>query len=154
MPAPRQFLQWYLTPPAAPGRPFVRLLERPSGPSLLERLRAEAELASIGRSRFPGTLPQRNAQWLIYRNFLRQGLSNFRAAFGVDNRSASLLHYYAMLNFAKAELLTIGFPSVQGYISHGLRFNVTQAGTVAGDSVASGICWKSSDGVSSLTRVG
>jgi hypothetical protein len=91
-------------------------------------------LEAVGRSRFAGSLKQRNALWLVYRNFLRQALSNFRAALAVDNRSASLLYYYAMLNFAKAELLTAG-ATVGGFVSHGLRFNVTRARSIGGDSL-------------------
>ena len=85
-----------------PSTPLSALYDRPTVPSVLEMLRADAELPSIGRSRLSGTLIQRNALWRDYRNFLRQAISNYRAASGVDNRSACLLYYYAMLNFAKA----------------------------------------------------
>jgi hypothetical protein len=70
---------------------------------------------------------------LVYRNFLRQALSNFRAALNVDNRSASLLYYYAMLNFAKAELLRVNPVTVQGFVAHGLSFNGLNARTIGGD---------------------
>jgi hypothetical protein len=53
----------------------------------------------------------------------------------VPNRSASLLYYYAMLNFAKAELLGKAGAPVGGFIPHGLQFNVTAAKTAAGDSL-------------------
>ena len=135
MPPARPFTNWLLAPPVSPGRSIVGIWERPTGPSLLERLRTEAELKTVGAARFQGPLAQRNAAWLVYRNFLRQALSNFRAALGVENRSASLLYYYAMLNFAKAELLALGIPGVDGFIGHGLTFNVTRAKTVEGDSL-------------------
>ena len=135
MPPARQFTHWSLVPPVSPGRQVVGIWERPTGPSLLERLRSEAELKTVGAARFQGSLAQRNAAWLVYRNFLRQALSNFKAALRVDNRSASLLYYYAMLNFAKAELLSLGVPGVDGFIGHGLTFNVTRAKTVEGDSL-------------------
>jgi hypothetical protein len=79
--------------------------------------------------------------WLDYRNFLRQAISNFRVALNVENRSASLLYYYAMLNFAKAELLAVQPAAVRGYIRHGLQFSVTKAKTVEGDylTVADGV---------------
>jgi hypothetical protein len=134
MAAARPFDRWVLRPPTPPGRRLVQLWEVPTGHSLLERLRAEAELEEIGRSRFSGTLKQRNAMWRTYRNFLRQAIANFHASLGVENRSSSLLTYYAMLNFAKAELLTQGAP-VAGFIQHGLRFNVTRAKTIEGDTL-------------------
>ena len=116
-----------------PSTPLTALFDSPTVPSVLEMLRTDAELPSIGLSRFSGTLKERNALWRDYRNFLRQAISNHRAALGVDNRSASLLYYYAMLNFAKAELLAVDPSAVRGRVSHGLRFNGTRAKTVRGD---------------------
>jgi YaaC-like Protein len=126
----------FLTRPLCdPSTPLSALYDRPTVPSVLEMLRTDAELPSIGRSRFSGTLKQRNALWRDYRNFLRQAISNYRAALGVDNRSASLLYYYAMLNFAKAELLAVNPAAVRGHVTHGLSFNGTRARTVRGDSL-------------------
>jgi hypothetical protein len=135
MEAPRPYVRWILRPVVAPGRPVAYAFEKPDGVNLLERLRREAELQSIGRTRFVGTLAQRNRLWLAYRNYLRQAISNFRAALTVDNRSASLLYYYAMLNFAKAELLRVRPAAVQGFVAHGLSFNGTNARTIGGDSL-------------------
>jgi YaaC-like Protein len=118
-----------------PSTPLSALMDWPTAPSVLEMLRTDAELPSIGRSRFQGTLRDRNALWRDYRNFLRQAISNYRAALGVDNRSASLLYYYAMLNFAKAELLAVQPSAVRGRVSHGLHFDPTRAKTVRGDSL-------------------
>jgi hypothetical protein len=66
---------------------------------------------------------------------MRQAISNFRAALEVPNRSACLLYYYAMLNFAKAELLDSNYPTITGRLYHGLSFDPTKAKTVAGDSL-------------------
>jgi hypothetical protein len=118
-----------------PSRPLNALFASPTVPIVLEMLRTHAELPSIGRSRFSGTLRERNALWRDYRNFLRQAISNYRAAQGVDNRSASFLYYYAMLNFARAELLAVNPSAVRGRVSHGLRFDGTHAKTVRGDSL-------------------
>ena len=133
MPAARVFNRWLLDPPSEPGRPHAYVWEEPTGVGLLERLRTEAELQSVGRSRFSGTLKHRNAMWRHYRTFLRQALSNFRVALTVENRSASLLYYYAMLNFGKAELLRTRGAPVLGPVSHGLSFSPTKAKSVSGD---------------------
>jgi len=79
-------------------------------------------------------LSQKNALWREDRNYLAQALSNFSAALTVPNRSSCLLYYYAMLNFAKSELM----PSHHGKlvnkrIQHGLSFNLTNARSVSGD---------------------
>ncbi|WP_329344093.1 YaaC family protein [Streptomyces sp. NBC_00663] len=103
-------------------------------PLLLENLRRHAEIKTVGRSRFPGSLNRKNALWKEYRNFLRQALSNFEAAITVPNRSACLLYYYAMLNFAKAELLSTVPNSITGkFVGHGLSFSPSRAKSVAGD---------------------
>lgn len=99
-------------------------------------MRRHAEIADVGRKRFSGRLAERNKLWLQYRNFLRQGLSNFEAATTVGNRSASLLYYYAMLNFAKAELLDTNSAQIANVgIGHGFRFNPANARTIAGDTL-------------------
>jgi hypothetical protein len=67
---------------------------------------------------------------------LRQGISNFRLALTAEHRSASLLFYYAMLNFAKAELLHVAPAAVDGFAHHGLRFNGTRARSIAGDTLS------------------
>ncbi|MFC1404002.1 MULTISPECIES: YaaC family protein [Streptacidiphilus] len=108
--------------------------ESASFPLLLENLRRHAEIAEVGRARFPGTLAQKNKAWREYRNFLRQALSNYTAAIDVPNRSACLLYYYAMLNFAKAELLSNRPNDISGkFVGHGLSFSPKRAQTVAGD---------------------
>jgi hypothetical protein len=99
----------------------------------------------IGRVRFAGNLAQKNMHWREYRNFLRQALSNFAAAQQVPNRSASLLLYYAALNFAKAELLDTNYSSlVQFRVGHGLSFSPTRAKSVLGDhlTVSDGVFTK------------
>ena len=122
-----------LRPIAEPGRVVSYSWQEPAPLPLLELLRRDAELQSVGRSRFKGTLAQRNRLWHSYRNFLRQALSNFRVALTVENRSASLLYYYAMLNFAKAELLSVRPAAVAGFVAHGLSFKGSNAKTIGGD---------------------
>lgn len=123
-------------PPVDPGTGYQIWSESASFPLLLENLRRHAEIAAVGRARFPGTLAQKNSSWREYRNFLRQGLSNYEAALGVPNRSACLLYYYAMLNFAKAELLSSHAAKISGqFVGHGLSFSPKQAQTVSGDSL-------------------
>jgi hypothetical protein len=124
-----------LASPKAQARQFAAAWERPTGSTLLERLRSEAERESVEPSRFSSSRAHRNAAWRAYRNFLRQAISNFGAAMTVETRSAVLLYYYAMLNFAKAELLALGVAGIDGPIAHGLPLDVTQAGTVQGDSL-------------------
>lgn len=109
--------------------------ERASHAGILEVIREQAELARVGRTRFRGTLAQKNNLWKEYRNLLRQAASNYEAALGVTNRSGLLLHYYSMLNFAKAELLLSYSIAAVGRIHHGLSFSPTNAKTIIGDSV-------------------
>jgi hypothetical protein len=128
-------MRFFLSPIRDPSLGIDYLSERPTGPLLLELLRARAEIQALGRSRYSGSLAERNALWRDDRNFLRQGISNFRVALEVDNRSASLLYYYAMLNFAKSELLAVNPRAVQGPVHHGLQFRQTPHQTVRGDSL-------------------
>jgi hypothetical protein len=103
---------------------------------ILETLGTHSEIAKVGRARFPGTIAERNALWREFRNYTRQAISNFQAAQLVPNRSAALLYYYAMMNFAKAELLDTHAGSiVDRRIGHGLSFSPTAAKTVSGDAL-------------------
>ena len=135
MTAPRAFNRWRIIPIVASDREAVYVWERPTTDALLQMLRTEAELQDVGRSRFTGSLKARNKLWLDYRSFLRQAISNFRGAASLEDRSSSLLYYYGMLNFAKAELLAAGHVAVLGPITHGLSFNTSRAKTVSGDSL-------------------
>ena len=130
----RPFTNWMLVAPTSVnGR---QINEAASVPMILETLTTHAEIAAVGRERFPGTLKQRNALWRDFRNYMRQALSNFAAAQTVPNRSAALLYYYSMLNFAKAELLDSHASAiVNTRIGHGLSFSPTAAKTVLGDSL-------------------
>lgn len=110
--------------------------ESASVPFILETLSTHAEIAKIGRRRYAGTIVQRNVLWRDSRNYLQQAMSNFAAAQSVPNRSAALLYYYAMLNFAKVELLdTHAALLVNKRIGHGLSFSPTAAKTVLGDKL-------------------
>ncbi|MFJ9475464.1 YaaC family protein [Streptomyces mirabilis] len=134
LPGGRQYPHWILLPPYDPKKGFHAWSESASFPLLLENLRRHAEIKAVGRSRFPGSLNRKNALWKEYRNFLRQALSNFEAAITVSNRSACLLYYYAMLNFAKAELLSTIPGNITGkFVGHGLSFSPSRAKSVAGD---------------------
>ncbi|MFJ3510550.1 YaaC family protein [Streptomyces luteogriseus] len=136
LPEHRHFDSWVISAVHDSNNPPDMWTERASVPLILENLRRHAEIASVGRGKFPGTLAQKNKLWLEYRNYMRQALSNFQAALGVPNRSSCLLYYYAMLNFAKAELLTVRPSDVQGAVHHGLSFSPGRQGkSVAGDSL-------------------
>ncbi|MEU1477051.1 YaaC family protein [Streptomyces sp. NPDC005760] len=136
LPQPRSFDSWLIAPVHESGIEPQNWSEVASAPLLLENLRRHAEIASVGRQKFPGSLAQKNKLWLEYRNFMRQALSNFQAAMSVPNRSSCLLYYYAMLNFAKAELLTVRPSDMQGAVHHGLSFSPGRQGkSVAGDSL-------------------
>jgi hypothetical protein len=86
--------------------------------------------------KFTGTKAQRKSLWGEYRNFVIQAISYFDAATKVSDRSACLLLYYAMLNFAKAELAVTDPSKVIGKrIGHGLSFNPVKAKRVSSDSL-------------------
>lgn len=135
MTAPRAFNRWRVIPIVVSDRAGAYVWERPTAEALLQMLRTEAEIQDVGRSRFAGSLKARNRLWLDYRSFLRQAISNFRAAVSLEDRSSSLLYYYGMLNFAKAELLAAGQTAVLGPITHGLSFNTSRAKSVGGDGL-------------------
>ncbi|MFG5723360.1 YaaC family protein [Streptomyces murinus] len=134
LPQARPFTKFLVRAPYAPDHWPMFWSEEPSPELILENLRRHAEIASVGRIRFPGSLAQKNRLWREYRNFLRQALSNFDGALSVSNRSACLLYYYAMLNFAKAELLSARPANIlKGFVHHGLSFKPAGAKTVSGD---------------------
>nr|WP_046285603.1 YaaC family protein [Mycobacterium sp. UM_NZ2] len=123
-----------LEPPFLPGDQPVGWPEQPHPSLLMEALTRHSELKAVGTARMRGTQKQKNDLWVNYRNFVRQAMSNFQAAMGVPNRSSSLLYYYAMLNFAKAELLSQHHALIiDKKIGHGLSFSPIKAKTVAGD---------------------
>lgn len=134
--AGRMFNRWLLNPIIDPTSSPRQWPETPSIPLLRENLRKHAEVAAYGRKRFSGSLSQKNSLWREHRNFLRQALSNFDAAIDVPNRSACLLYYYALLNFAKSELLATHASGLVGtFVGHGLSFSTYKAKSVAGDSL-------------------
>lgn len=136
MQAPRVYQNWLLLPPHDPHKSTENWVESASISLLRELLVRHAEIRKIGRSRFHGTLQQKNQLWKESRNYLRQAISNFDAAMQVPNRSACLLYYYSMLNFAKAELLNVQASAiVNRRIRHGLSFSPTKARTIRGDSL-------------------
>jgi hypothetical protein len=132
----RQYLNWVLAPIVDPTIETQVWGERPTIPLVRELLQRHAELPFYGARRFSGTRAQRNALWREYRNYVHQALSYFDAAVNVPDRSACLLLYYSLLNFAKAELLDTHTWQIMGQrISHGLSYNPTWAKKLTGDVV-------------------
>lgn len=131
----RPYYRCFPFPPQDPSNLATNWQEPASFPLLLETLSRHSEITSFGKKRFSGNVATKNLRWHHYRNLMRQAISNFRAALEVPNRSACLLYYYAMLNFAKAELLDTHFAAVTGRLYHGLSFDPTKAKTVAGDTL-------------------
>ncbi len=134
LPPHRPYSQWLLEPVHNPALGYGIVSESASVPLILETLSTYAEIANVGRRRYNGTIAQRNAMWRHARNYLQQAMSNFAAAQSVPNRSAALLYYYSMLNFAKVELLGVRAADiVNTRVGHGLSFSPTAAKTVTGD---------------------
>jgi hypothetical protein len=99
-------------------------------------LRQLEEVPEQGRALFTGTLAHKNQLWREFRNYLRQARRYDEAALQVVGTSAALLHYYAMLNLAKAELLRSVPVKVLGVdIHHGLTYRPSAAKSMAGDSL-------------------
>lgn len=136
LPAPRPYTNWLLTPVFDPATSGQTWPERSSIPLVRELIRRHAELPDYTRNRFQGTRAQKNALWREYRNYIHQGLSYFDGAITVADRSASLLYYYALLNFAKAELLQTHSSQIMGQrILHGLSYSPMWAKKLTSDFV-------------------
>lgn len=134
LPQGRPIINWHLQPPCAPENPFYLWSESASVGLLLESIKRHAEVKSVGSARFSGSRKAKSDLWHEYRNYLRQAISNFETALTVPNRSACLLYYYAMMNFAKAELLVARQTSFVGQkLRHGLSFHPNRAKSVAAD---------------------
>jgi YaaC-like Protein len=110
--------------------------EEPSVPLVRELLRRHIDLPHYAMAKFTGTKAQRSALWSEYRNFISQAISYFDAAVKVPDRSACLLLYYSLLNFAKAELTAADPSKIIGKrIGHGLSFNPVKAKKISSDSL-------------------
>jgi hypothetical protein len=134
LPGMRPYTNWQLQAPCDPGNLADMWAESASTSIILEHIGALAEVQSVGRALFSGPLRTKNRLWAEYRNLLRQAMSNYAASLTVPNRSAGLLQYYALLNFAKAELLVMHPATILGArVGHGLSFSPTAARTVVGD---------------------
>lgn len=134
--AAREFTRWGLHPPFPESRPGSAVFADATFDGIVEELRVPTEVASSGRALFTGNLPRRNRLWREFRNFMRQGISNAQTAQSSSNRSANLLHYYSLLNFAKAELLRVRPDDILGKrLHHGLSFDPTRASTIRGDGI-------------------
>lgn len=72
--------------------------------------------------------------WRDFRNYIRQARRYDEASRSLQGSSAALLHYYSILQLAKAELL-IKRPTVvfNTPIGHGLRFRPEEAASFRGD---------------------
>src|SRR5450631_1206490 len=136
LPTGRPYSGFVLTPIVDPSIGARTWGEPASIPLVRELIRRHAELPSYGSGRFSGTRSQKNALWRDYRNYVRQALSYFDAAVNVPDRSACLLYYYSLLNFAKAELLCTRATQIVGQrIAHGLSFNPIKARKVTSDAL-------------------
>jgi hypothetical protein len=134
LPEARKFGHYVTQPPILSTSDPAGWSTEPSPSLLMEALSRHSELKSVGTARMTGSTSHINRLWTNYRNFVRQAMSNFEAAMTVGNRSSSLLYYYAMLNFAKAELLSQHHSQIiDKKIGHGLSFNPVRAKSVAGD---------------------
>jgi hypothetical protein len=142
LPNARPFTAFNTVPPVRSGSEPFLWSEEASAALLMEALGRHSALKSVGTAKMSGSATHINRLWINYRNFVRQAMSNFGAAMGVGNRSSSLLYYYAMLNFAKAELLNQHHTQIlDQLIKHGLSFHPVRAKSVAGDylKVTSGV---------------
>jgi len=102
-----------------------------------EMLREEAELPSIGRERFSGTLAQRNAYWREYAAFITQARSYLNAASLMKDHTSALLYYYAAMNLAKAELIKHDQSTPLGFKwMHGLTHRTDTSVKAIRDSVS------------------
>lgn len=116
----RPYSRWLLAPLHEPGVGYESYMESASFDFILETLATHAEIADVSRARSPGTVATKNALWRDLHSCLARALSNVPAAPSVPNRSAAVLHFYAALNFATAELLdTHAAALVNKRIGHG-----------------------------------
>jgi YaaC-like Protein len=135
-PARRPQIGSVLKPITNPTKGYNSWSDQPSIPLIRELLRRHADLPSYGMSRFQGPRAQKLSLWREYRNYVLQALSYFDAAANIAGRSACLPLYYAMLNFAKAELLVSDPSKIVGQqIGHGLSFSPIKAKKVATDAL-------------------
>lgn len=130
----RPFTSWMLIPPSpARGTSFQ---EPPTLDLIWKWMALPANDPRQGRDLFSGTVAQQNALWREFRNYIRQARAYDDASRGVQGSSAALLLYYALLNLAKAELLTHSPASILGQpIRHGLLFKRGTGQSIAGDAV-------------------
>jgi hypothetical protein len=137
LPSHRPLTGWVISHPVDPSKGAQGWSDSVSMDLIMEELEARATVRELGRNVFSGTISQKNKLWGEYRNFLIQGMSNFRASRTVPNRSAGLLQYYGLLNLAKAELMLTNPGAIVGKrLGHGLSFNPLAARSVAGDQLS------------------
>jgi hypothetical protein len=133
---PTRNSKWLLRAPCDPSISYATIFDEPTPEAALQRLRPEMEIPDAGRALFQGSLRERNRLWGAFSNYARQGRAQFNAGNQIPNRLASLLYYYALLNFAKAELVTTQPNLIIGQrLGHGLSYNPETARTIRGDYV-------------------
>jgi hypothetical protein len=132
--AARPFQRWLLLPPFWKNPKYYS--EPVSRPLVWMNLRQLEEVPERGRALFTGSLARKNQLWREFRNYLGQARTYDEAALHVAGTSAALLHYYSVLNLAKAELLSSVPNSIVGVdIRHGLTYRPSAARSMAGDSL-------------------
>jgi hypothetical protein len=100
---------------------------------MLDQLRL---VPAQARSLFPRPLANQNRLWREFSNYIRQAAAYWAGAAGTPGSSSALLYYYAFLNLAKAELLTVVPSQIEGAaIHHGLRYNPTRGKSISGDTL-------------------
>jgi hypothetical protein len=93
----------------------------------------------VGRPLFPGNAGEKNRAWREFRSYIRQARAYDDVAAATVGSSAALPLYYAILNLAKAELLTDTPGAIIGQpIAHGLRIQKTATDSISGDKVRTG----------------
>src|SRR5258708_4682585 len=121
LPAGRAYQRGVSIPVTDPNNGAYRWGERASIPFVRELIRRHIALPDYAKARFQGSRAQQAMYWREYRNYINQAISYFDAAVTVADRSACLLYYYALMNFAKAELLDSHSSQVfRKRIHHGL----------------------------------
>lgn len=141
MPPHKPFTKWVLVPPSPTGTVY-NFLEPASRELIWKWIELLANNPIEGRKLFPGNLAAKNRLWHEFHNFVRQAKAYDDAAALVTGNSSGLLQYYALLNLAKAELLTTNAPAVMTPpLRHGLVFRRSPGDSVSGDviEIAAGV---------------
>lgn len=119
-----------------PGTRIVMFREPLSDKLSWLRLRELTGIPSKGRELFSGTLAERNRLFREFRAFVSQAEAYWSAAAKTEGPGAALLHYYALLNLAKAELLQSHPSQVLGQnVRHGASAKMTATDSIRSDAI-------------------